>query len=225
MWTCIRCTPAPTTSFDSPGLWEALHQQVAKGKIRQLGVSLGGDDVDQARRVDQVGAGVVQGRLQPPGSQRRARGLAGLSGAGLGGDRPGAAGQRLPERRLSAGRLGHRPRRLALGSRPGRGPGQAGVGRGASPDRGTRGDGHGPVGHWLVPAASRRQHPAVSGVVAGARWSVEQVQSNAAAADLDLIRGITPRLWCRSRDQAHSPELPCQCADQPRVAPKTRPRA
>jgi aryl-alcohol dehydrogenase-like predicted oxidoreductase len=69
------------------------------------------------------------------------------------------------------------------------------------------------------------QHPAVSGVVAGARWSVEQVQSNAAAADLDLIRGITPRLWCRSRDQAHSPELPCQCADQPRVAPKTRPRA
>jgi predicted aldo/keto reductase-like oxidoreductase len=30
------------------------------GKLRQLGVSLGGDDVDQARRVDQVGADVVQ---------------------------------------------------------------------------------------------------------------------------------------------------------------------
>jgi aryl-alcohol dehydrogenase-like predicted oxidoreductase len=46
--------------FDRHDLWEALHQQVAKGKIRQLGVSLGGDDADQARRVDQVGAGVVQ---------------------------------------------------------------------------------------------------------------------------------------------------------------------
>jgi aryl-alcohol dehydrogenase-like predicted oxidoreductase len=40
--------------FDRHDLWEALHQQVAKGKIRQLGVSLGGDDADQARRVDQV---------------------------------------------------------------------------------------------------------------------------------------------------------------------------
>jgi aryl-alcohol dehydrogenase-like predicted oxidoreductase len=59
-------------------VWEALRQQVAKGKIRHLGVSLGGDDVDQARRVDQVGARVVQvgynrlDRAPSKGSCRRA---------------------------------------------------------------------------------------------------------------------------------------------------------
>ena len=31
-------------------LWEVLSQQVAKGKVRHLGVSLSGADVDQARR-------------------------------------------------------------------------------------------------------------------------------------------------------------------------------
>jgi aryl-alcohol dehydrogenase-like predicted oxidoreductase len=36
------------------------------------------------------------------------------------------------------------------------------------------------------------QHPVVSCVVAGAR-SVEQVQSNAGAADLDLVRDDHPR--------------------------------
>jgi aryl-alcohol dehydrogenase-like predicted oxidoreductase len=173
--------------FDRHDLWEALHQQVAKGKIRHLGVSLGGDDVDQARRVDQVGADVAQvgyNRLDRSAEQGV---LPACLDQDLGGDRPGTAGQRLPERHLSAGRLGHRPRRLALGSRPGRGPAQAGAGRGAPPDRGARGDAHGPgaIG-WCL------RHPAVSCVVAGSK-SVQQLEANAAAADLDLVRDAHPR--------------------------------
>jgi aryl-alcohol dehydrogenase-like predicted oxidoreductase len=46
--------------FDRHDLWEVLNQQVAKGKVRHLGVSLGGADVHQARRATGVGVSVVQ---------------------------------------------------------------------------------------------------------------------------------------------------------------------
>jgi aryl-alcohol dehydrogenase-like predicted oxidoreductase len=46
--------------FGRHDLWEVLSQQVAKGKVRHLGVSLSGADVDQARRATQVGVSVVQ---------------------------------------------------------------------------------------------------------------------------------------------------------------------
>jgi aryl-alcohol dehydrogenase-like predicted oxidoreductase len=50
----------PDTAFDHDGLWEVLHQQLARGTVRHLGISLSGADLDQARRASQVGAGVVQ---------------------------------------------------------------------------------------------------------------------------------------------------------------------
>jgi aryl-alcohol dehydrogenase-like predicted oxidoreductase len=46
--------------FRRHDLLEALNQQVANGKVRHLGVSLGGSDIDQARRAAEVGASVVQ---------------------------------------------------------------------------------------------------------------------------------------------------------------------
>jgi aryl-alcohol dehydrogenase-like predicted oxidoreductase len=46
----------PDQAFDQDGLWEALHQQVAKGTVRHLGVSLGSNaNVYQARRAADVG--------------------------------------------------------------------------------------------------------------------------------------------------------------------------
>jgi diketogulonate reductase-like aldo/keto reductase len=143
--------------FDQDGLWEALDQQVAKGTVRYLGISLGSNtNVDQARRAAQVGASVIQvtyNRLD----RTQSRGLSGLPGSRLGGRCPGAAGQWIPERQVPAGRLGHRQRRLALRPRPGRGPAQAGAGRRAPADRGARGGGDGGVGDRLVPAAPGRQ--------------------------------------------------------------------
>ena len=46
--------------LDRHDLWEVLRRQVAEGKVRHLGVSLGGDDVDHARRATDVGVSVVQ---------------------------------------------------------------------------------------------------------------------------------------------------------------------
>jgi aryl-alcohol dehydrogenase-like predicted oxidoreductase len=50
----------PDEVIDHGGLWEALRQQVAKGTVRHLGLSLSGDDLDQARRARQLGAVMVQ---------------------------------------------------------------------------------------------------------------------------------------------------------------------
>jgi aryl-alcohol dehydrogenase-like predicted oxidoreductase len=50
----------PDEVIDHGGLWEALRQQVAKGTVRHLGLSLSGGDLDQARRARQLGAVVVQ---------------------------------------------------------------------------------------------------------------------------------------------------------------------
>jgi Aldo/keto reductase family len=46
--------------FDRHDLWEVLNQQIAEGKVRHLGVSLGGTDVDHALRATDVGVSVVQ---------------------------------------------------------------------------------------------------------------------------------------------------------------------
>ncbi len=51
---------APDAVIDHDDLWEALHRQVAKGRIRHLGLSVSGGDLDQARRAGQLGAGVLQ---------------------------------------------------------------------------------------------------------------------------------------------------------------------
>jgi aryl-alcohol dehydrogenase-like predicted oxidoreductase len=50
----------PDEVFDRHDLWEVLNRQVVKGTVRHLGASLGGDDVDQARRATEVGVSVIQ---------------------------------------------------------------------------------------------------------------------------------------------------------------------
>ena len=173
--------------FDRRDLWEALHQQVAKGKIRHLGVSLGGDDLHQARRVDQVGADVAQvgyNRLDRSAEQ-------GVLPACLDQDLGVIVREPLANGYLSGSyrpggwvtatddwRSGHDPaevqRKLELVDE---------LRRTEVPEGMT-------MAQWAIAWCS--QHPAVSCVVAGAR-SVEQVQSNAAAADLDLIREDHPQ--------------------------------
>ena len=76
------------------------------------------------------------------------------------------------------------------------------------------------MAHWAI--AWCLQHPAVSCVVAGAR-SVQQVQSMPPPPTWTSSGRNHPQAGVPRRDQAHSPELPCLCAAQPRVAPKTRP--
>jgi aryl-alcohol dehydrogenase-like predicted oxidoreductase len=46
--------------FNSPQLWETLQQEVAKGKIRHLGISLDATDVDQTKLAPGVNADVIQ---------------------------------------------------------------------------------------------------------------------------------------------------------------------
>jgi myo-inositol catabolism protein IolS len=178
---------APDAVIDHDGLWEALHRQVAKGTIRHLGLSLSGGDLDQARRAGQFGAGVIQvgyNRLDRTAEE-------GLFQACL--DRGLGVMVREP---LANGYLSgkYRPGAGITGTRDWRSAGdpaevqrqlelveeiqQTEVPQGMA------------MAQWAI--AWCLQHPAVSCVVAGAR-SVQQVQSNAAAADLDLIREDHPQ--------------------------------
>jgi myo-inositol catabolism protein IolS len=168
-------------------LWEALHQQVARGKVRHLGVSLGGGDVAQVRRAAEVGVGVVQvgyNRLDRTAEQ-------GVLAACLDQDlgvivrEPLAngylSGKYRPGAWVTAGddwRSGHDPaevqRRLELVEQIGRTEVPEGVAMAA----------------WAIGWCLR--HPAVSCVVAGCK-SVQQLQSNATAADLDPVRDDHPQ--------------------------------
>ena len=168
-------------------LWEALHQQVARGKVRHLGVSLGGGDVAQARRAAEVGASVIQvgyNRIDQTAEQ-------GVLPACLDQDlgvivrEPLAngylSGKYRPGAWVTASddwRSGHDPaevrRRLELVQKIGRTEVPEGVAMAA----------------WAI--AWCLQHPAASCVVAGCR-SVQQLEANAAAADLHLVRDDHPR--------------------------------
>jgi len=173
----------PDEVFDRDDLWEALHEQVAKGKVRHLGVSLGGDDVYQAGRAPERGASVLQvgyNRLDRaaergvfPASQDHDLGVLAreplANGYLTGKYRPGA--------RVTAEgdwRSGHEPaevqRKLEVVDQIRRTEVPEGV----------------PMATWAL--AWCLQHPAVSSVVVGCK-SVDQVEANAAAADLDMVRG------------------------------------
>jgi len=162
---------APAAVIDHDDLWEALHRQVARGTVRHLGLSVSGGDLDQARRAGQLGAGVFQ--------------VCGDQGLGVmvreplangylsGKYRPGAGITGASDWR-SAGDPVEAQRRLEVVEE---------IRRTEVP--------HGmAMAQWAI--AWCLQHPAVSCVVAGAR-SVEQVQSSAAAADLELIREDHPQ--------------------------------
>ena len=168
-------------------LWKTLNQQVAKGKVGHLGVSLGGGDVDQVRRAAEVGASVIQvgyNRLDRTAEQGV---LAACLEQNLGVivREPLAngylSGKYRPGAWVTASddwRSGHDPtevqRKLELVQEIDRTEVPEGVA----------------VAAWAI--AWCLQHPAVSCVVAGCK-SVQQLEANAAAADLDLVRGDHPR--------------------------------
>jgi myo-inositol catabolism protein IolS len=168
----------PDEVIDHDGLWEALNQQVARGTVRHLGLSLSGDDLDQARRAAQLGVRVVQvgyNRLDRTAEEE-------LFQACLDQDLGVMAREPLANGYLS-GKY-----------RPGGGITAGGDWRsGADPVeviRRTEVPEGMAMAQWAIGWCL--QHPAVSCVVAGCK-SVEQVQSNASAADLDLVRDDHPR--------------------------------
>ena len=178
---------APDAVIDDDGLWEALHQQVAKGTIRHLGLSLSGTDLHPARRAGQLGVGVVHvgyNRLDRTAEQ-------GVFQACLDQDlgvmarEPLAngylSGKYRPGGGITAGgdwRSGGDPaevqRKLELVEEIRRTEVPEGMA----------------MAQWAIGWCL--QHPAVSCVVAGAR-SVEQIESNGRAADLELVRDDHPR--------------------------------
>jgi myo-inositol catabolism protein IolS len=177
----------PNEVFSRQELWEVLNQQVARGTVRHLGVSLGGGDVDQARRVAEVDASVIQvgyNRLDQTAEQ-------GVLAACLDQDlgvivrEPLANGYLSGKYRPGAWvtapgdwRAGHDPavaqRKLELVEELRRTEVPEGVA----------------MASWAI--AWCLQHPAVSCVVAGCR-SVQQLEANAAAADLQFVRDDHPR--------------------------------
>jgi myo-inositol catabolism protein IolS len=173
--------------FSRHHLWDALNQQVANGKVRHLGVSLGGGDVDQAQRAAEVGVSVIQvgyNRLDQTAEQ-------GVLQACLDQDlgvivrEPLAngylSGKYRPDAWVTASddwRSGHDPaevqRKLELVDEIARTEVPEGVA----------------MAPWAIAWCLR--HPAVSCVVAGCK-SVQQLESNVAAADLDMIRDDHPQ--------------------------------
>jgi aryl-alcohol dehydrogenase-like predicted oxidoreductase len=177
----------PDAVIEDDGLWEALHRQVARGTVRHLGLSLSGDDLDQARRAGQLGAGVVQvgyNRLDRTAEEGLFQAFLD-QGLGVMVREPLASGYLSgkygPGGGITAGgdwRSGGDPaevqRKLELVAEIRR----TEVPKGMA------------MAQWAIAWCLR--HPAVSCVVAGAR-SVEQIESNGRAADLELVRNDHPR--------------------------------
>jgi aryl-alcohol dehydrogenase-like predicted oxidoreductase len=177
----------PDEVFDQDDLWAALNQQVAKGTIRHLGVSLGSDNLYQARHAGEVGASVVQvgyNRLDRTAEQGVLQACLDQD-LGVVAREPLAngylSGKYRPGTQISASddwRSGHDSaevrRKLELVDEIGRTEVPGGVA----------------MAPWAL--AWCLQHPAVSCAVAGSK-SVEQLESNASAADLDLVRDDRPQ--------------------------------
>jgi len=176
-------------AFDDPELWSALAEQVKAGRIRHLGISIASstDDDHQASRARAVGAEalqVVYNRLDRkperhffPASQRDDLGVLArvplASGYLSGRYRPGATFGNASDVRSR-----HDPavvqRTLEEAERIRREEVPEGV------DMAT----------WAL--AWCLQHPAVSCVIPGCK-SVEQVEANARAAELELVRDDHPQ--------------------------------
>lgn len=178
--------------FDQPELWETLNDQVQAGKIRCLGISIGSNDnIYQTERATQMGASTVQvmyNRLDRtpeervfPLCQHQHLGVLArvpLAGGLLSGkykpgtqfDDPSDVRSRRDKQRIQE--------RLEQVQEIG----QTEVPEGVE------------MAPWAL--AWCLQHPAVSCVIPGCK-TVEQVESNASAADLDLVRDDHPHAVVR----------------------------
>lgn len=172
--------------FETPGLWEGLAEQVRAGKIRHLGISLDPDDGARCRRAPAVGAGVIQvtyNRLNRA-AEKHVMPVAGELRLGV-----------LAREPLANGYLSGK-------YRPGRPITQAGDWRSLE-DRGEvearlatvaeiqarEAPADVPLARWAL--AWCLQHPLVSAVIPGSK-TIEQLEGNVAAAELDLVSDSHP---------------------------------
>lgn len=176
-------------AFDPEDLWEALNQQVKAGKVRHLGISISSRDENlyQVQRASEVGASVIQvvyNRLDRRPEQRalpacREQDLGVLarvplaSGFLSGKYKPGAAFSNQNDiRSLHDREEVHKNLKLVQEIQ------QREVPEGVA------------MAPWAL--AWCLQHPAVTCVIPGCK-TVEQVESNASAADLDMVRDDHPQ--------------------------------
>lgn len=176
-------------AFDQDELWQMLNDQVKAGKIRYLGISISskGEQLYQTQRASQVGASVIQvlyNRLETRPEQRvlpacREQDLGVLvrvplaSGILSGKYQPGTEFiDKNDVRSLRDKKEVQEKLKLVQE-----------IQRAEVPD-GV------PMAPWAL--AWCLQHPAVTCVIPGCK-TVEQVESNASAADLDMVRDDHPQ--------------------------------
>jgi myo-inositol catabolism protein IolS len=172
--------------LQTPGLWAALQEQVRAGKIRHLGISLDPDGGARARRAPDVGAEIIQvpySRLQPDAEEGVLPACAEL-GLGVLAREPLAngyfSGKYKPGSRITSpneGRSHHDPREVEAKLEA------------VARIRATELPLGVPLAQWALTWPLR--HPAVSTVIVGCK-KIEQLESNIAAADLDLVSDAHP---------------------------------
>lgn len=176
-------------AFDQAELWETLNEQVRKGKVRYLGISISSRDENlyQTQRATDVGASVIQlvyNRLDRRPERRvlpacRDRDLGVLarvplaSGLLSGKYQPGAEFTNKDDiRSLQSQEEVQKNLKLVQEIQ------KTEVPQGVA------------MAPWAL--AWCLQHPAVTCVIPGCK-TVEQVESNASAADLDMVRDDHPQ--------------------------------
>ncbi len=176
-------------AFDQEELWETLNEQVRRGKVRYLGISISSreENLHQAERATQVGASVIQlvyNRLDRRPERRvlpacRDQDLGVLarvplaSGLLSGKYKPGAKFTNKDDvRSLQSQEEVQKNLKLVREIQ------NAEVPQGVE------------MAPWAL--AWCLQHPAVTCVIPGCK-TVEQVESNVSAADLDMVRDDHPQ--------------------------------
>jgi aryl-alcohol dehydrogenase-like predicted oxidoreductase len=178
----------PDEAFDNDALWTMLDKQVEAGKIRNLGISIGANDnIHQTAKATEVNAKAIQvvyNRIDQkpeeavfPSCIEQDLGVLArvplASGYLSGKYKPGAVFE-------DNVRKGHQrediDRKLALVQQIQAEEVPAGVG----------------MAEWAL--AWCLQHPAVTCVIPGCK-SPEQVEANARAAELDLVKADHPQAW------------------------------
>jgi aryl-alcohol dehydrogenase-like predicted oxidoreductase len=170
--------------FATPGLWEALREQVQAGKIRHLGISLDPDDGARAQRAPEVGAAVVQvtyNRLNPVAGERVLP-VAAERGLGVLAREPLANGFLSGKYRPGSRIAGADDWRSSQDAREVEAKLEA-VARIEATEvpPGT------PLARWAL--AWCLQHPAVSATIPGSK-TIEQLEANVSSAD--LVSGAHP---------------------------------
>jgi aryl-alcohol dehydrogenase-like predicted oxidoreductase len=162
----------------TPGLWAALQEQVRAGKVRFLGLSLDPDDAARTRRASELGASVIQvtyNRLDRAAEQGVLPAAAEL-GLGMLAREPLAngylSGKYRPGSRVTSPsdwRSFHDPQQVEAKLEE------------VARVQATEVPPGVPLARWALAWSLR--HPAVGAVIPGSK-TVEQLESNAAAADL-----------------------------------------